>query len=173
VLLFVHRHFFHQNLLLSRRTHINEVIADVSDLDSKSMMAIFALPPVALPQPRPRVQEVPRLNQATSSSGSGSSIAAQQGCQLLGGFVQTQVGVITICLPRHATALIGIMQLAGAHPSGLLGSMGHGNRQAWFQSTASTLFQSDGPLGGFNKVSASVLMQHVGAAEGHARGMYG
>ncbi len=137
------------------------------------MMAIFALPPVALPQPRPRVQEVPRLNQATSSSGSGSSIAAQQGCQLLGGFVQTQVGVITICLPRHATALIGIMQLAGAHPSGLLGSMGHGNRQAWFQSTASTLFQSDGPLGGFNKVSASVLMQHVGAAEGHARGMYG
>jgi hypothetical protein len=65
------------------------------------------------------------------------------------------------------------MQLAGVHPSGLLGSMGHGNRQAWFQSTASMLFQSDGPLGGFNKVSASVLMRHVSAAERHARGMYG
>ncbi len=87
--------------------------------------------------------------------------------------MQTRVGVTTIRLPRHATALIRIMQLAGAHPSGLLGSMGHSNCQAWFQSTASALFQSDGPLGGFNKVSASVLMQHVGVAERHARGMYG
>jgi len=93
--------------------------------------------------------------------------------QPLGGFVQTRVGVTAIRSPRHATALIGILQLAGAHQSGLLGSMGHGNHLAWFQSNASALFRSDGPLGGYNEVSASVLMRHVGAAERHARDLYG
>ena len=60
--------------------------------------------------------------------------------QPLGGFVQTRVGVTAIRSPRHATALIGILQLAGAHQSGFLGSMGHGNRLDWFQSNASALF---------------------------------
>ena len=115
---------------------------------------------VALPQPPGR------------ALASNTSIARPQR-QPLGGFVQTRVGVTAIRSPRHATALIGILQLAGAYQSGLLGSMGHGNRQAWFQSNASALFRSDGPLGDFNEVSASVLMRHVGAAERHARDLYG
>ena len=118
-------------------------------------------PAVALPQPPGR---------ALASS---TAIAHPQR-QPLGGFVQTWVGVTDIHSPRHATALIGSLQLAGAHQSGLLGSMGHVSRQAWFQSNASALFRSDGPLGGYNEVSASVLMRHVlGAAERHARDLYG
>ena len=90
----------------------------------------------------------------------------------LGGFLQTLGGVTTIRSSRHATALIGIMQLAGAHQSGLLGSIGHGNRITWFTSNTTTLFQPDGPLGGYNTVSVTVLMRHFVAAERHARGMY-
>ena len=79
----------------------------------------------------------------------------------LGGFLQTLGGVTTIRSSRHATALIGIMQLAGAHQSGLLGSIGHGNRITWFTSNTTTLFQSDGPLGGYNAVLVTVLMRAI------------
>ncbi len=124
MLLFVHCHFFHQNSHLSRRTHIDEVIADdTEDSESKYMMAMFALPPVALPRPRPRprVQEVPRPSSAATlllpNMGAGTTRGARRH-QVLGGFVWDTPERMGIRDSARATAIIGILQLAASHPQG-------------------------------------------------------
>jgi hypothetical protein len=65
-----------------------------------------------------------------------------------------------------------ILQLAGAHPSGLIGTLGYNNRQTWFQENADAIFQSDGPLGMFNQVSPLVLARYFSIASNHAKELY-
>jgi len=68
--------------------------------------------------------------------------------------------------------LIGLIQLAGAHPSELIGTLGHNNRTTWFQDNTEAIFQADGPLGMFRSVSPAVLARHFTAASIQARDIY-
>jgi hypothetical protein len=75
-------------------------------------------------------------------------------------------------LTNHAAGLIGIIQLAGAHPTGLIGTLGHNNRTNWFQENIDALFQSNGPLGMFNLISPLVLARYFSLASIQARERY-
>ncbi len=68
--------------------------------------------------------------------------------------------------------LIGIIQIAGAHPTGLIGTLGHNNRTTWFQENIDAPFQSDGPLGMFNQISPLVLAGYFSLASIQAREIY-
>ncbi len=73
---------------------------------------------------------------------------------------------------NHANGLIGILQLTGAHPSGLIRTLGYTNWQSWFQESVNAIFQSDGPLGMFNQISLLVLAQHFYTASNQAKDLY-
>jgi hypothetical protein len=64
----------------------------------------------------------------------------------------------------RATALVGILQLAEAHPQGFVGSIGHFVCGAWFSAHVDIFFQDDGPLGTFNPIRPQMLMHHFGVA---------
>ncbi len=61
-----------------------------------------------------------------------------------------------------ATALVGILQLAKAHPQGFVGLIAHSVHGAWFAANVDILFQDDGPLGTFNPIQPQMLMHHFG-----------
>jgi hypothetical protein len=90
----------------------------------------------------------------------------------LGPFVFTTNGRTGVRSTNHANGLIGILQLASAHPSGLIGTLGYNNRQTWFQENVDTIFQSDGPLGMFNRVSPLVLARYFSMASNQAKELY-
>jgi hypothetical protein len=71
---------------------------------------------------------------------------------------------------NHAAGLIGLIQLAVAHPSGLIGNLGHNNRTTWFQDNTKAIFQADRPLGMLRSVSSAVLVRHFATASNQARG---
>ncbi len=73
---------------------------------------------------------------------------------------------------NHAAGIIGILQLAGAHETGFLGTLGQNNRIAWFQENTEALFQTGGPLGMFKSVSPPVLARHFAAAQAQAKELY-
>jgi hypothetical protein len=55
---------------------------------------------------------------------------------------------------------------------GLISTLGHNNRLAWFQENTPVLFQADGPLGMFKVVSPLVLLRHFAVAQGQAKDMF-
>ena len=73
---------------------------------------------------------------------------------------------------NHDTTLIGLLHLAAGHEGGLYGSLGHNNRARWVQENINTLFPTDGPLGKFDTVSATVLQHHVGNAQAAAHTLW-
>jgi hypothetical protein len=68
-----------------------------------------------------------------------------------------------------ATALVGILQLAKAHPQGFAGSIAHSVNGAWFTANVDILFQDNGPLGTFNPIRPQMLMGHFGVAMHQAK----
>jgi hypothetical protein len=113
--------------LIDRR----EVIAD-DDLsfpsDSKSVVEMFSIPPLGQ-QPQQQCQERSSLslsnttNTTRSPSTNGISNAPSRRVPL-GPFVFTSNGTTGIRSTNHANGLIGILQLAGAHTSGLIRTLG-------------------------------------------------
>ncbi len=87
-------------------------------------------------------------------------------------FTFTSNGRTGIRSTNHANGLIGILQLAGAHPSGLIATLGYHNRQTWFQENVDAIFQSDEPLGMFSRVSHLVLARHFSMASSQAKEIY-
>ena len=87
------------------------------------------------------------------------------------GFVygRTSTGIRSDC---RASALIRIIQIATAHPGGLIGSLGHGNRARWIENNRLVLFQAGGPLAAYNAISANVLQRDLADAEHEARSHY-
>ena len=85
----------------------------------------------------------------------------------LGGFINSQG--TSIRSSSHATALNGIMNIAQAHPDGVLRALGHSNRVRWFEENTSRLFQEDGPLSAFAPVTPQVLQRHFRGAMQLAR----
>jgi hypothetical protein len=98
----------------------------------------------------------------------GGNRTMNNGRVRFGGFVANN----TIRSGAHATALIGLLQLASGHEGGLFGSLGHNNRARWVQENSEILFSSDGPLGNFLPVSSAVLQRHVGTAQAVARSIW-
>jgi hypothetical protein len=158
-----------------------------SDSDSKLVMEIFnsfprvSQQPQQLPPQQPQQQR--RLERPTSSlsestnrtrlsSAGGRVINAPCRQNALGGFVHTISGRTGIRSASHVASLIGLIQLAGAHLSGLIGTLGHNNRTSWFQDNTEAIFQADGPLGMFRSVLPAVLARHFAAASVQARDIY-
>jgi len=109
-------------------------------------------------------------NRTRLSSAGGHVVNAPRRQTSLGGFVHTSNGRMGIRLANHAAGLIGLIQLAGAHPSGLVGTLGHNNRTTWFQDNTKAIFQADHPLGMLRSVSSAVLVRHFATASNQARG---
>jgi hypothetical protein len=57
---------------------------------------------------------------------------------------------MAICIAAHATALIGVIQLAHGHPDGIVAALGHNNRTTWIRQNLVPFFQNDGPLSMFS-----------------------
>ena len=173
----------------------SEVIAgdDLSSDDSDSVIEMFAIPPLAR-QPVERQQERPSSTSTTNTSRSttstsnntsqsastttantstaGSTTNGARRRSALGGFVFTNNGRSGIRSANHAAGIIGLLQLAGAHPSGWEGTLGHNQRTQWFNENVDAFFQADGPLGVFNRVSPLVLLRHFSAAQNQARAFF-
>ena len=106
---------------------------------------------------------------ATSSASSGAASSTQS--RAMQGFVYGR-NMSGIRSPAHGSALIGILQIAGAHKNGILGSLGHGHRTAWITHNRSAFFRVGGPLAVYNELSATVLMRHLADAESEARAIF-
>ncbi len=65
----------------------------------------------------------------------------------LQGFLDTTGS--NICSSAHATALIGILQVAKGNENGVLASLGHNNRSRWVNQNLNAFFAPGGPLDSF------------------------
>ena len=114
-------------------------------------------------------QSASTANTSTANTSEGTTTNAARRCSALGGFVFTSNGRSGIRSANHAAGIIGLIQLAGAHPSSWEGTLGHNQRTQWFNENVDAFFQADGPLGMFNQVSPLVLLRHFSAASNQAR----
>ena len=107
---------------VERLIHESEVIVDLGGLsESKSVVAMFSIPPLA--RPRPRVSNSNATGLPHSSSTNGASNPPHRR-SALGPFVHSSNGRTGIRSANHAAGLIGLLHLAGAHPTGLVGMLG-------------------------------------------------
>jgi hypothetical protein len=126
----------------------------------------------SLPRERPSSSMSNRSNSSNRTRSSSTEVRDSSSTprrRTLGTFVYTNNGRTGICSAVHGTALFGILKLAGAHPTGLIGTLGHSNRSSWFQNNTTALFQANGPLGMFKEVSPAVLERHFAVAQGQAK----
>jgi hypothetical protein len=156
-----------------------KVIAD-DDLsfpsNSKSVVEMFSIPPLGQ-QPQQQCQERSSSSLSNTTnimrtpSTNGVSNAPSRRVPL-GLFVFTSNGTTGIRCTIHANGLIGILQLASAHPSRLIEMLGYNNWQSWFQENVDAIFQSDGPLEMFNQISLLVLARNFSTASNQAKEHY-
>ncbi len=140
--------------------------------NSELVVEMFSIPPLAQ-QPQQQRQERPSsslsnsTNRTCSLSTKGVSNAPHRR-SALGPFVFTSNSRTGIRSAKHAAGLIGLLQLAGAHPNGLIETLGHNNRTTWFHENIEAIFQADGPLGMFNQISPMVVARHFSMASNQA-----
>ncbi len=165
----------------------SEILGDSSD-NSKSVVEMLAILPIACQQVQrqqerslststtntSRLTSTANTSQLTSTANTskGTTTNAPQRRSALGGFVFTGNGRTGIQSANHAAGIIKLLQLAGAHPSGWEGTLGHNNWTPWFHENVDAIFQADGPLGMFNQASLLVLLQQFSAASNQARVLY-
>ena len=89
-----------------------------------------------------------------------------------GGFVRRNSARENEVHPDRVRELEGILQLASAHPGGIGGSLGHGNRSQWVTSNIGAFFDPNGPLGRYTQVNVDTLMRHLRTAQEVARSIY-
>ena len=89
-----------------------------------------------------------------------------------GGFVRRNSARENEVHPDRVRELEGILQLASAHPGGIGGSLGHGNRSQWVTNNIGAFFDPSGPLGRYTQVSVDTLMRHIRNAQEVARSIY-
>ena len=65
-----------------------------------------------------------------------------------------------------------MLQLAGGHPDGIAGALGHNNRAELVRCNIDAIFRVDGPMGRFILLTARVFQCHLGAAQRLAQSMY-
>ena len=128
---------------------ITEQVFERSQHDS--VIEMFAIPPLAQQQVQ-RQQERPSstfttntsrstttstsntsqlastANTSTANTSEGTTTNATRRRSALGGFVFTSNGRSGIRSANHAAGIIGLIQLAGAHPSRWEGTLGHNQR---------------------------------------------
>jgi hypothetical protein len=168
----------HYSFIVDRLIDRSEVIAGDSLDNSNSVIEMFAIPPLAQQQVQWQ-QERPSLTSTTNTSRSTSLPTPASWCLLPTHLLPTpvraqqqmrheDVQLLAICLPsngrsgirsaNHAAGIIGLIQLAGAHPNSWEGTLGHNQRTQWFNENVDAFFQADGPLGMFIQVSPLVLL---------------
>jgi hypothetical protein len=97
--------------------------------NSDSVLEMFSVPPLGRPSQQQRQERSSSslsnitTNSMQSPANEGVSNAARRRVPL-GPFVFTSNGRTGIRSTDHANGLIGILQLAGAHPSRLIGTLG-------------------------------------------------
>jgi hypothetical protein len=119
--------------------------------DSKSVVDMFSIPPLGQ-QPQQQCEE--RLSSSLSNTTNTMRLLSTNGVSNapsrrvpLGPFVFTSNGTTGIRTTNHANGLIDILQLAGAHPSRLIGTLGYNNWQSWCQENIDLSFNPTASLG--------------------------
>ena len=74
----------------------------------------------------------------TSTASSGHNISDTCHSLQMGGFLNTEG--TAICSATHATALMGILQVARGHPDGNVGALGHNNHTSRIVQNLGALF---------------------------------
>ncbi len=113
-----------------------------------------------------------RSRSTHARNGASTRVLGTRQRQALGGFVWDTPEWTGICDSACATALVGILQLAEAHPQGYMGSIGNTGHGAWFAANSDVLFQDNGPLGAFTPIRHQMLQRHFGVAQHQARTYY-
>ncbi len=162
--------------------HESEVIAKFL---TASQLWKCLLPPLACHSQRETSTSAASSSSTSATGSSSTSNAGQSRLSLtkdtsnapcrgsaLGPFVFNSNGKTGIKSANHAVVLIGILQLAVAHPSGLVGTLGHNNWMPWFQDKIEAIFQSDGTLGMYNPISQLVFLRHFALASTQVREVY-
>ena len=144
-------------------TYVEEITGELSsDSESdESVEEVFPLgqqrQPPPQQEPRHQREERPssphqqeerppsRQQEERPSSSMSNRSSTPRRRVVLGPFVHANNGRTGIRSANHEAGLIGILQLAGAHETGLISTLGHNNRLAWFQDNITVLFQADGP----------------------------
>lgn len=188
-------HFLSSNIIsafhfILSLTYVEEIMGELSsDSDSdESVQEVSPLgrqrQPPSQQEPRHQREERPssphqqeerppsRQQEERPSSSMSNRSSTPRRRVALGPFVHTNNGRTGIRSANHEAGLIGILQLAGAHEMGLISTLGHNNRLAWFQENTPVLFQADGPLGIFKVASPLVLLRHFAVAQGQAKDMF-
>ncbi len=89
---------------------------------------------------------------------------------MFGGFLDWSQ--TSIRSPLHATALIGVLQLAYGNENGVLSTLGYNNRTRWINKNINAFFSVGGPLGYFCPICADVFKHHLKKAENLACVIY-
>jgi hypothetical protein len=173
--------------LFDNNSNVNRPRSQVQQAASEDMSGndSVSLPPTVHASARSSSN---REESSTLLRGSRSAVAAGRGSstrtsvrrvvngsrrrQALGGFVWDTPEQSGIRDSTRASALVGILQLAEAHPQGFMGSLANNNRSAWFCSNSDILFQDDGPLGSFTQIRYQLLQRHFGVALRQAKEYY-
>ncbi len=148
-----------------------------SDSNSESVVEMFDIPPLGWQSQQQRHERSSSSPSNTTTNSThlpatdGVSNVAHRRVPLRP-FVYTTNGRTGIRSTNHANGLIGILQIAGAHPSGLIGTLRYNNWQTWLQENVNAIFQCDGLLGMFNQVSHLVLARHFSMASTQAKRKY-
>jgi hypothetical protein len=80
-------------------------------------------------------------NTSTANTSDVTTTNAARRRSALGGFVFTSNGRSGIQSANHAAGIIGLIQLAGAHPSRWEGTLGHNQRTQWFNENVDAFFK--------------------------------
>ena len=121
------------------------------------------------PRTEPDMTTAPAKGASNRRSAAATSNTTQGRRQMMG-FVNP--AATDIRSDEHATALLGVLQLAGAHPEGIVGSLGHNNRSTWLRDNNNALFAADGPLSAYHPLTISVMQRHLRNAQQAARIVY-
>lgn len=154
------------SLYYYRTQHRDEIFAGFSsssDGDSSSSLEV----------PSPLTRNVRRRTNSnvggrapTNDNNNGQARRRVQ----MGGFVNTEGTALRT--PGHATALIGILQLAEGHPEGIAGALGHNNRSNWIRENITAFFANDGPCQAYDSVIPGTLIRHLSGAQRLAKSIY-
>lgn len=161
----------------SPRIHIDEIIApqDLSDSETPTAAARRRLAALPLPDSSDSDSNDSILDSSSEIRSvrrrlneSPRAALAANGRVQMGGFVN-QEGT-DIRSRRHAAALIGVLQLARSGVGGIIGSLGHTNRNNWLnRNLPSPIFDDQGPCHGFIAIRGPTFARHLRAAQTLAR----
>jgi hypothetical protein len=125
-------HLLLSSFVLLGTTHRNElyISSDEEESDDIILMAgIFNPASTIHLHVESPAKEPPNGMSTASTNHPELNINGTNHCLQMGGFLKAEG--MAICSAAHATAIVGVLQLALGHPDGIVTALGHNNRTTW------------------------------------------